>query len=85
MYHLYILKSDKRKNWSYVGITSDIDRRFAEHTRGTVKSTKGYRPLSVVYSEEYPTEEAARKRELYLKSGIGREEKQQILEHSGIV
>jgi len=79
MYHVYILLSRKRSNWSYVGCTSDLAKRLIRHNQGKVQSTKAYRPLEVVYSEAFSCKKEAYARELFLKSGNGREEKQCIL------
>ena len=57
----------------YVGFTGNIERRLKEHNSGKTKSTKGYRPWKLVYTEEVDTRLEARKREKYLKSGIGKE------------
>lgn len=84
-YQVYILVSEKNKNWSYVGSTENVERRFGEHSNGKVKSTKGLRPLKIIHMEKYSSREEAYKRELYLKSGIGREEKALIIKQSGIV
>ncbi len=77
-FYLYLV-SQNRANWSYVGSTSDIEKRFKNHTYGKVRSTKGCRPLKLVHTEEFATVDEARARELYLKSGIGREEKKKII------
>ncbi|MFH1597499.1 MAG: GIY-YIG nuclease family protein [Patescibacteria group bacterium] len=66
MPYVYILKSQKDRNL-YVGATSDVRKRFDEHNRGRVKSTRNRRPLVLVYKEEYRTLSEARKREWYLK------------------
>ena len=84
-YIVYILISEKKEHWSYVGSTSNIEQRFKDHQSGKTKSTKGYRPLKVIHTEKHSSREEAYKRELYLKSGIGREERYQIIKHSGIV
>lgn len=84
-YTVYILISEVKRNWSYVGSTEDITRRFKQHTCGQVRSTKGFRPLKIIYVEHHNTRDDAYKRELFLKTGIGREEKQNLIKHSGIV
>lgn len=84
-YFVYILISEIRIGWSYVGSTSNLEQRMRDHNSGKTLSTKALRPLKIVYFERYPSKEAAYKRELFLKSGIGREEKRRILKHSGIV
>ena len=81
MHIVYILISVIRQNWSYVGSTSNIKQRFKEHQFGKVKSTKAFRPLMLVYTEQYTSREEAYKRELYLKSGMGREEKNNIIKN----
>ena len=52
----------------YIGSTTDLDRRFAEHTAGQAcRSTKLDPPVKVVYSESLPTFSDARKREAQIK------------------
>ncbi|MEQ8323331.1 MAG: GIY-YIG nuclease family protein [Vicingaceae bacterium] len=50
-----------------------MNRRLQEHNSGKTKSTKAFVPWKLFLIEEYETTEEARKREKYLKSGIGRE------------
>ena len=57
----------------YVGIAKDADLRLREHNGGKNRYTKGLRPWKILYTELQPDWEAARKREKYLKSGIGKE------------
>ena len=77
-YTVYVLKS-LAQNKTYVGLTSDIERRLAEHNVGRSRSTKPYRPWELVYHEEYVSRDDARKREKYLKAGSGRELLRKIL------
>lgn len=72
MYYVYIIKSSLTGN-NYVGITGDIERRLKEHNAGYNKSTRHGKPWRLIYQEEFATRVEARKREVYLKSGIGRE------------
>ncbi|MFI5163177.1 MAG: GIY-YIG nuclease family protein [Sphingobacteriales bacterium] len=71
MFHVYALSSLIR-NYIYVGMTSDLERRIDDHNKGYNKTTKPYRPFKVILIEEYETRPIARKREKYLKSGVGR-------------
>ena len=57
----------------YVGMTMDADKRLTEHNAGKSKYTKSLRPWRTLYRELQPDWKAARKREKYLKSGIGKE------------
>jgi putative endonuclease len=72
MFTVYAIKS-LIKNYIYVGLTNDIERRLNEHNSGNNKTTKPYLPFVLIYSEVVNTRIEARKREKYLKSGIGKE------------
>lgn len=72
MYYVYALKSRKR-NYIYVGMTNDIDRRVKQHEDGKSRTTKPYRPFILIWKQEYATRPEAREREKYLKSGTGKE------------
>ncbi len=72
-------ENDSEKPWScymllcrdgsfYVGITNDLERRVAEHTRGQGPSYTAKRlPVQLVWSEQLTDQETARKREVELK------------------
>jgi len=72
MYKVYAIKS-KQRNYIYVGITSDLEARIQRHNSGREKTTRAYRPFELIYSEDQPTREEARKREKYFKSGVRKE------------
>jgi putative endonuclease len=67
MYHVYLLKSQKRDTF-YIGYTNDIQRRLAEHNSGVIGYTKKYVPWDIVYYETFLSLEDAKKREKGLKS-----------------
>ncbi len=67
MYYLYILKS-RIKNWYYVGMTDNKEKRLNQHNAGKTKSTKPYRPFDMVYTEGYNNKTECRKRELFIKN-----------------
>jgi len=71
-YIVYAIKSELDGR-IYVGLTSDIERRIKWHNQGKTRSTKSYRPWTLIYTEKAIDRPAARKRELYLKSGCGKE------------
>jgi putative endonuclease len=71
MYYIYAIKS-KKDDRIYVGFTENLERRISEHNSGKTRSTKGYIPWVLVYKEICKTREDARKREVFLKSGIGK-------------
>lgn len=72
MFFVYALRSLSR-NYIYVGLTDNVDRRFEEHQSGKNKTTKSYRPFVLLRVENFNTRIEAREREKYLKSGIGKE------------
>jgi putative endonuclease len=72
MYFVYVLSSEGRQYW-YVGLTNNLERRIRQHQNGKERTTRSYRPFRLVHSESYITRQAARNREKYLKSGVGRE------------
>jgi len=43
MFYVYVLESKKEKEL-YIGFTTDLRRRIAEHNSGKNKSTKPYTP-----------------------------------------
>ena len=85
MYFTYAISSQNR-NYIYVGITNNFERRFSEHQSGNNKTTKAYRPFHTILVEEHNSRVEAREREKYLKSGIGKEflKKLQVIQTSEI-
>ena len=72
MFYVYAIVSSVRQ-YIYVGLTNDVERRFIEHNKGENRSTKAYKPFRLILKEEYETRIEARNREKYLKSGVGKE------------
>ncbi len=72
MFYVHAIKSEAR-NYIYVGMTNDLQRRLKEHNNKENKSTKAHAPFQLIYFEKFETREEARKKEKYLKSGIGKE------------
>ena len=71
MYYTYVLRSIKDGKW-YTGYASDLRKRFGEHNSGRVRSTKGRGPFELIYYEACVSMEDARRREQYLKTGMGK-------------
>lgn len=80
-YYVYVLLSLKDHNF-YVGYTEDIDRRLLEHETGRVTSTKYRRPLKLLHYEFFTDKPDAKDREVFLKSGFGREQLRISLKHT---
>lgn len=71
MFFVYSIKSIVR-NYIYVGLTNNLERRLQEHNNGRNRTTKAYCPFILIYQEMFETRPEARKKEKYLKSGIGK-------------
>jgi len=66
VYFVYVLHSQK-DSYTYIGSTSELERRVAEHNKGNNYSTKKHIPLKLVYYEAYLYKEEAIDRENKLK------------------
>ncbi|MAG59682.1 excinuclease ABC subunit C [Candidatus Woesebacteria bacterium] len=70
-YYVYTLLSVRDKKF-YTGFTINLHDRLSRHTRGEVKATTYRRPLRLIHCECFVNEEDAKAREVFLKSGFGR-------------
>lgn len=70
-YYVYVLLS-LRDGKFYTGFTTDLKDRLSRHARGEIKSTTNRRPLKLIHYEYFVNESDARAREVFLKSGFGR-------------
>jgi putative endonuclease len=70
-YFVYILFSPKFHR-TYVGQTGNLENRLSCHNNGRVRSTKHYRPWSLLYHEGYKNRAEAMRREKWYKSSSGR-------------
>ena len=77
-YYMYMLSSLKA-SWHYTGSSDDVPERLKAHNSGKVKSTRPWRPFKLIYTEEYATRSEAFRREMYLKSIDGVDEKRRII------
>ena len=72
MFYVYAIKSECR-NYIYVGLTNNLERRLSEHNVGKNKTTKPYRSFVLIHSETFNTRVEAREKEKHLKSGKGKD------------
>ncbi|MEE1962246.1 putative endonuclease [Flagellimonas taeanensis] len=72
MFYTYAISSLER-NYIYVGITSNTERRLNEHNSGKNKTTRPYRPFELIFEKDFQTRAEARIEEIKLKSGFGKE------------
>lgn len=80
-YYVYTLLSLKDKRF-YTGRTNDLHARLSTHARGEVKSTMNRRPLKLIHYEYFVNEEDAKAREVFLKSGFGRNNMKKALKRT---
>ncbi len=71
-YNVYALKSQVDGR-IYVGFSSNVEKRLKEHNSGKTRSTKGFRPWVIIFTEEFSDRMTAREKEKYYKTGIGKE------------
>lgn len=72
MFYTYVLKSKKDGKF-YTGYTNNLRKRFKEHQSGKSLYTKGRGPFEIVYYEACLDIADAKDRELYLKTGRGKQ------------
>jgi putative endonuclease len=66
--YVYIMTNYERTTF-YIGVTSDLERRIADHRKGTFRGfTKRYRLKYLVYFEEVESIDLAITREKQLKN-----------------
>ena len=72
MYTVYVLQDKNGK--LYKGCTSNLARRFREHTRkaGGRTTSKIMKKLEIIFTEDFNSFKEARSREVYFKSAAGR-------------
>lgn len=70
-YYVYTILSLKDFD-IYTGLATDLKTRINEHLRGVVSSTKIRIPFKLIHYEYFVNLEDAKKREMYLRSNIGR-------------
>jgi putative endonuclease len=72
MYYAYTLRSENFPDQTYVGSTSDLRKRLAEHNAGKSIHTNKFKPWNLIAYVALPEKHNAEKLESYLKSGSGR-------------
>ena len=72
MHYVYILRSEVEPGRHYVGLTSDPNRRLAEHNEGKSIHTNKFKPWEKVVEIGFDDPAKATAFEKYLKSGSGR-------------
>ncbi len=81
MFYVYFLKSE-RNNDLYIGSSANLINRVSQHNQGKVKSTRAYRPWTLLNYEEHLTRSEATKREKFLKT---HQQKEKLKKKYGLV
>ncbi len=78
MFHVYILKC--ADDSYYTGMTNNLERRLAQHQKGTVADgyTASRRPVELAWSETFATHDEAFRRERQIK-GWSRAKKEALI------
>lgn len=79
---LYIILTHNNK--LYTGITTDIERRFQEHSKDVKKGAKFLKantPSQIVYTETFENRSQATKREIEIKK-LSRKQKELLIKES---
>jgi len=80
VYSVYVLRS-LRNGKRYVGYTGqEVRVRLRQHNRGQNRWAAQNGPFELLYVEQYGTKEEARRREAFLKTGVGRKELDTLLD-----
>jgi putative endonuclease len=66
MYYVYAIKSEVNGD-IYIGYSTDLSQRMAEHNSGKANYTNRYKPWNLVYYESYRSKIDAQEREKRLK------------------
>jgi putative endonuclease len=72
MYYVYHLQSKNNPDKYYVGLTTDVEKRLAEHNAGKSIYTNKFKPWRVISYTAFVDKSKAEKFEAYLKTSSGR-------------
>ncbi len=68
----YLIRSKSHPQQSYIGITSDLEKRLIVHNRGGSVHTSNFKPWKLITSLAFSEDSKALAFERYLKTGSGR-------------
>jgi putative endonuclease len=71
MYYVYLLRSLKDPQKTYIGYTTDVQKRLEKHNSGGSQHTADYRPWKLVSYVYFDDQFKALNFEKYLKVGSG--------------
>lgn len=68
---VYLLQSVSNPRQRYIGLTSDVKARLADHNAGKSPHTSRYRPWKLCLTLAFADDDKAAVFEAYLKTGSG--------------
>ncbi|MDJ0944023.1 MAG: GIY-YIG nuclease family protein [Kiloniellales bacterium] len=71
MHYVYLIESVQQPPHRYVGLTTDLKQRIADHNSGKSAHTAKFKPWRLVTYVAFSDEAKAVSFERYLKSGSG--------------
>ncbi len=71
MRYVYMLQSEEGEGQRYIGVTSDLKKRIADHNSGKSAHTSKYAPWKLITYIAFSDGGKAETFERYLKSGSG--------------
>ncbi len=71
MYYVYLIESVLPSARRYVGLTTDLKQRLADHNAGKSAHTSKFKPWRLVTYLAFSDRAKAKSFECYLKSGSG--------------
>ena len=69
---VYLIHSLSQPGQTYIGVTSDLDHRLAQHNAGTSSRTSRIGPWELCAAIQFADTRKANAFERYLKTGSGR-------------
>ncbi len=72
MYYVYLIRSIKYPQTTYVGYTTDVNERLKTHNSGGTIHTQADKPWELVVCLSFKEMDCAKQFEKYLKSQSGR-------------
>lgn len=75
MFYCYVLEcidSKRNRNKLYIGSSTDLKTRLEKHKSHSIKTTKSFDIIRLIYYEACLNKTDSRHRELQLKTGFGR-------------
>jgi putative endonuclease len=71
LHYVYLLTSESAPAQRYIGVTSDLKARLADHNAGKSPHTSKFTPWRLVSYLAFSSRRQAESFEVYLKSGSG--------------